>query len=41
MSLSGWTVVHSSRRNNGVYVDNVQERESLKEIFVSAGSFLR
>ena len=41
ISLGGWTIVHTSRRNNGVYVDDVQERESLKAIFVSAGSFLR
>jgi gamma-D-glutamyl-L-lysine dipeptidyl-peptidase len=41
ISLGGWTMIHASRRNNGVYVDDVQERESLKEIFVSAGSFLR
>jgi cell wall-associated NlpC family hydrolase len=41
ISLGGWTMIHASRRNNGVYVDNVQERESLKESFVSAGSFLR
>ena len=41
ISLGGWTMIHASRRNNGVYVENVQERESLKEIFVSAGSFLR
>jgi hypothetical protein len=38
---SGWTMIHASRRNNGVYVDDVQQREALKEIFVSAGSFLR
>ena len=41
ISLGGWTMIHSSRRNNGVYIDDVQGRESLKEIFVSAGSFLR
>jgi len=41
ISLGGWTMIHASRRNNGVYVDDVQEREALKEIFVSAGSFLR
>ena len=40
ISLGGWNMIHSSRRNNGVYIDNVQERQSLKEIFVSAGSFL-
>jgi len=41
ISLGGWTMIHASRRNNGVYVDDVQEREALKEIFVSPGSFLR
>jgi cell wall-associated NlpC family hydrolase len=41
ISLGGWTMIHASRRNNGVYMDDVQERESLKGIFVSAGSFLR
>ena len=41
MSLGGWTMIHASRRNNGVYVDDVQERESLMQIFVSGGSFLR
>lgn len=40
-SLGGWTMVHSSRGNNGVYVDNLQERKSLMDIYVSAGSFLR
>ncbi len=39
--LGGWRVIHSSRSNNGVYVDDLQERKSLKDIFVSAGSFLR
>jgi len=41
ISLGGWTIIHSSRDRNGVYIDDVQERESLKENFVSAGSFLR
>ncbi|RPJ21676.1 MAG: hypothetical protein EHM33_25485 [Chloroflexi bacterium] len=41
VSLGGWRMIHSSRANNGVYIDDVQERESLKQIFVSAGSFLR
>jgi len=41
MSLGGWKMIHSSRGRNGVYMDDVQERESLKRIFVSAGSFLR
>ncbi|NTW12771.1 MAG: C40 family peptidase, partial [Anaerolineales bacterium] len=41
MSLGGWTMIHSSRSRNGVYVDDLQERKSLMDIFVSAGSFLR
>ncbi len=41
VSLGGWKMMHSSRGRNGVYIDDVQERESLKQIFVSAGSFLR
>jgi len=41
MSLGGWKMIHSSRSHNGVYIDDVQEREVLKEIFVSAGSYLR
>ena len=40
ISLGGWQMIHSSRSNNGVYIDNVQERESLRQMFVSAGSFL-
>ena len=41
MSLGGWNMIHSSRRNNGVYIDNLQEQASLISTFVSAGSFLR
>ena len=41
MSLGGWRMIHSSRSRNGVYIDNIQEVNFLKEIFVSAGSFLR
>lgn len=41
ISLGGWRMIHSSRSNNGVYVDDLQSRESLMDIFVSAGSFLR
>lgn len=41
MSLGGWRMIHSSRSRNGVYIDDVQEVNFLKEIFVSAGSFLR
>jgi cell wall-associated NlpC family hydrolase len=41
MSLGGWNMIHSSRGNNGVYVDDVQQSKSLMDGFVSAGSFLR
>jgi cell wall-associated NlpC family hydrolase len=41
VSLGGWKMIHASRRNNGVYIDNVQEHETLQQIYVSAGSFLR
>jgi cell wall-associated NlpC family hydrolase len=41
MSLGGWKMIHSSRSRNGVYVDDLQERKSLMDIFASAGSFLR
>lgn len=41
VSLGGWRMIHASRGRNGVYIDDVQERESLKQIFASAGSFLR
>jgi cell wall-associated NlpC family hydrolase len=41
ISLGGWRMIHSSQRKNGVYIDDVQEQTTLKENFVSAGSFLR
>jgi cell wall-associated NlpC family hydrolase len=41
VSLGGWNMVHSSRTRNGVYVDDLQKRKDLMDIFVSAGSFLR
>ncbi|HSA99234.1 MAG TPA: NlpC/P60 family protein [Anaerolineales bacterium] len=41
LSLGGWKIIHSSRARNGVYTDDVQEHESLKQNFVSAGSFFR
>src|SRR5215213_7194073 len=37
ISLGGWRMIHSSQGNNGVYIDDVQDRQSLKENFVSAG----
>jgi len=41
VSLGGWKIIHSSRSRNGVYPDDIQQRQSLAENFVSAGSFLR
>ncbi|HSL43037.1 MAG TPA: NlpC/P60 family protein [Anaerolineales bacterium] len=41
ISLGGWTMIHSSRGRNGVYVDDVEKDEARKQAFVSAGSFLR
>lgn len=41
ISLGGWRMIHSSRGHNGVYIDNVQENQGLKEIYMHAGSFLR
>lgn len=41
VSLGGWKLIHSSRSNNGVYVDDLQQRKFLMDIFVSAGSFMR
>ena len=41
MSLGGWKMIHSSRGNNGVYIDDVQQSKSLLDGFVSAGSFIR
>jgi cell wall-associated NlpC family hydrolase len=39
--IGGWKMIHSSRGSNGVYIDDLQESQSLKDILVSAGSFLR
>lgn len=41
ISLGSWTMIHSSRGRNGVYIDDVQNDEARKQSFVSAGSFLR
>ena len=41
ISLGGWKMIHSSRSHNGVYIDNVDKKESLKEIYMHTGSFLR
>jgi len=41
MSLGGWKLVHSSRSHNGVYIDDVEQSQSLREIYLCAGSYLR
>lgn len=41
VSLGGWQMIHASRSRNGVYVDDVEQVDFLREIFLQAGSFLR
>ena len=41
VSRGGWDIIHSSRRINGVYEDNVQQVEGLRETFVGARTFLK
>jgi hypothetical protein len=41
ISLGGWSMIHSSRARNGVYIEDVQQDEARRQAFVSAGSFLR
>ena len=40
ISLGDWRIIHSSRSRNGVYLDDVQEVEHLREDFIGAGTFL-
>lgn len=41
VSRGGWDIIHSSRRINGVYEDNVQQVEGLRETFAGARTFLK
>lgn len=41
VSRGGWDIIHSSRRINGVYEDNVQQVQGLRETFVGARTFLK
>lgn len=41
LSLGGWEMIHSSRARNGVYIDNVQEIEHLRQSFTGGRTFLR
>lgn len=40
MSLGGWQMIHASRSRNGVYEDDVQAVDHLRESFVGAASYL-
>jgi hypothetical protein len=40
MSLGGWTMIHSTRLNNGVYVEDLENHPRRKAL-LSAGSFIR
>jgi SH3-like domain-containing protein len=40
VSLGGWKIIHSSRRRNGVYYDDVQEASALRENFLQAATFI-
>jgi gamma-D-glutamyl-L-lysine dipeptidyl-peptidase len=40
ISLGGWKIIHSSRGRNGVYYDNVQGVDSLRDSFVMAATFI-
>ncbi len=40
VSLGGWRIIHSSRKRNGVYFDDVMDVPHLKAAFVGGRSFL-
>jgi SH3-like domain-containing protein len=40
ISVGGWTIIHSSRGRNGVYVEDVQASETMRQQFAGAGTFL-
>jgi SH3-like domain-containing protein len=40
ISLGGWDIVHSSRSRNGVYTDNLQSVEHLRESYLCACTYL-
>lgn len=40
MSMGGWQMIHSSRSHNGVFVDDVQAVDHLRDTFMGARSFL-
>ncbi len=40
ISLGGWDIIHSSRRINGVYPDDVEAVQGLRDTFVAARTFI-
>ncbi len=40
ISLGGWTIIHSSRRRNGVQVDDVQAVDGLRESYLCAATYI-
>lgn len=40
MSLGGWQMIHASRSHNGVFIDDVQAVDHLRDRFAGARSFL-
>lgn len=40
VSLGGWRVIHSSRRQNGVQVDDVQQVAGLRDSYLCAATFI-
>lgn len=40
LSLGGWTIIHSSRSNNGVYIDDVQSVPHLRDGFIGAVRYI-
>jgi gamma-D-glutamyl-L-lysine dipeptidyl-peptidase len=40
ISLGGWEIIHSSRSQNGVYIDNVQKVEHLRKTFAGGCTYL-
>lgn len=40
ISVGGWQIIHASRAQNGVYLDDVQAVDHLRETFVGGRSFL-
>jgi cell wall-associated NlpC family hydrolase len=40
ISLGGWEIIHSSRSNNGVYIDQLRQVDHLRESFLGSVTYL-